>query len=241
MKIKNKNWTILKTILWVTIVSLLFIGCQSPNQIRNCATQLSEVSDIRGFKIGMPLDEINKKFSGIKPKPSYSNPEFSSEIEIKSFSFGDDYSYSDGTFSANTERHPELAGVDKVTLQFIENKVSMIRVSYDETKDISFDDTFFQKLSETLNLKDNWLPASSENYERAKTIRCKDYTVKAEVYIKDIDTNKVRSGAGSDAFTYSPYVEIKLTNMEQILRDKEWEKSKQKQEKEKEKNNSFKP
>ncbi len=239
MKIKNINWKILKTILWVTVSNLLFVGCQSPNQIRNCATQLSEISDIRGFKIGMSLDEINKKFSGVKPKPSYTNPEFSSEIEIKS-SYGEDSSFG-GLFYADTKIPPELAGVDTVTLQFIENKVSRILVIYPDTKDTSFDNTFFQKLSETLNLKDNWLPASTEKHERAKTIRCKDYTVEAAVHIKRVDTNKVRSGAVSDAITYSPLVEIKLTDMEQILRDKEWEKSMQKQEKEKEKSNSFKP
>jgi hypothetical protein len=188
----------------------------------------------------MSLDEINKKFSGIKPKPSYSNSEVNSEIEIQiKSSIESDSSY-DGFFLANTKIHPELAGIGKVKLQFIENKVSLIRVSYDETKDMHFDDTFFQKLSEALNLKDNWLPDSSKNYEGAKIIRCKDYTVKAEVQSK-VDINKVHSGAGNDAFTFSPYVGIELTNMEQILRDKEWEKAKQKQEKEKERTNSFKP
>ncbi len=188
----------------------------------------------------MSLDEINKKFSGIKPKPSHSNPEVSSEIEIQiKSSIESDSSY-DGFFLTNTKIHPELADISKVKLQFIENKVSLIRVSYNETKDMHFDDIFFQKLSEALNLKDNWLPDSSKNYEGAKIIRCKDYTVKAEVLTK-ADINKVHSGAGNDAFTFFPYVEIELTNMEQILRDSEREKAKQKQEKEKERSNSFKP
>lgn len=243
MKIGNEDWNIRKLVVGLQLTSFLFLSCQSPKQIRNCTTPLSEVSDIRGFKIGMSLDEINKRFQGIDPKLSSKIPEFSSDVDIRSSVVALDSSYSDGTFYASTKIHPELSGVDSVALKFVENKVALVRVKYDETRDVKFDDSFFQKLSESLNLSDDWRIASNEDYERAKAIRCKDYTVTAEVDIVNVDTKKVLSGVASDAITYSPWVKIELTNLEQILRDKEWEKENRKEEKERERErtNSFRP
>jgi hypothetical protein len=222
---------------WGMVSVLFFVGCQP--QIKPCTTTVAEVSDLRGFKVGMSLDEVSKRFPGIQPHPSYDHPEISSRIEINPRS-GSGYS-TKGTYNADVAQHPELEGVQKVELQFIENSIASVRVTYNDTHDMNFGDTFFPKLTSSLNLKGEWSPASSEQYEREKVMQCQGFDVKAEVKIKDVDTNKIQSGRGTDAFTYTPYVQIELPNMEKVLKDKEWERGRQKQEKEKEKSDAFKP
>lgn len=160
--------TILSTILsWAMFSILLFAGCQP--QTKPCTTTLAEVSDLRGFKIGMSLNEVSKRFPGIQPRPSYDHPEISSRIEINTLSSG---SYSDkGTFYADARQHPEFEGVRKAELQFIEDKIALVRATYNDTHDMNFDETFFPKLSNSLNLKGEWYLASNEKYERAKVMR----------------------------------------------------------------------
>lgn len=197
---------------------LLFAGCQ--NYPTPCMTTLAEIPAIRGFKVGDRLDELSKRFPGIQPKPGLI--ESTSELNIVT-KWNSPY-LKLGTYVANTEQHAELVGVDKVQLEFLDNAISKVRITYsDQLYSADFDKTLYQNLSDTLKLSGAWVVDSSREKKRAKMMRCHGFNIQA----------------GVDRITLadSPYVEIESQDMKEILWKKDLERIRQIKEKEK----AFKP
>lgn len=107
-----------------------------------CLLNPSQAPDVAGLRLGMSLREAQTLFPSLATQPA------------------DDLGVTNATLAGEAlGRQPAesyLAGVDSITLEFIDNRLSEIRVDYPVTNQWESPDEFLAALVVKLNLKGTW-------------------------------------------------------------------------------------
>lgn len=178
-------------------------SCTNSIATPKCTITLAQSQEIRGFRLGMTLDELKQKFPNL-PEPKY-EPRYKSdsifglpELEFYSVSSHENSSGTTTVF-VDKNQYPDFKGIHNIIVQFLDNKICSIKVTYKtETKDPKIKEEFYQKIYELLKLDGGWTQPNSEEADK-KLMTCSGFTVL-------VNMNKDLSG------NYLPYVI--LTNPE---------------------------
>ena len=228
----DKHTKIFKIILSFTIsVSfLLLISCKDSKteqpKIENvCTLTPEQFPEIRGFRLGMSLDQILKKYPPTFCKSNNPKPETSMSVSIYLLK---DSETSTSCFKYDSynsipiykSQHSELNGISKIELEIKANSVSKISVEYETTSDQELSKVFHDKVKETLGLAEwtNWKttnesPFSSQSNVIEKieinTLLCN----KVSISTRMTSTLIFRNGQFTDNITtYAPKLIIEKTN-----------------------------
>jgi hypothetical protein len=209
-----KPKSFLYCILFYTMVFIFLttFGCvKKPTSV--CTLEQLEV---RGFRLGVPLSEIKKKY----PEKYFSD-----------LLGGGGKVISLDTFFADKTKYPELNGLDRILLSAERGNIVELIFYYEQTSDTSdeFKAQFFKKMQESLNLNGEWQQPDPEKDE--KIMNCGKYRIKAVLSPK---VNTMLSPGTEGWFKYEPYLAIEDVEMKNNLRQgenlKQQEEYKQKRE-----------
>ena len=93
-------------------------------------------------------------------------------------------------FVLDSTRFPELKGVRKVQMRFIDSRLSYLQIAYDDSSKWESVDQFVQAVSTKLNLPSQWqLPADSSADSQDKELRCEGFVISANLQGDAADTH----------------------------------------------------
>jgi len=96
-------------------------------------------------------------------------------------------------FTSDSTRFPDLKGVRKIQLRFVDGRVAHIVVGYDDSFKWNDVDEFAQTVSKNLGLPGEWrTPRDSDRLGREKELRCEGFLIAAVI---GGDTTDARIGA----------------------------------------------
>jgi hypothetical protein len=192
-------------VMFVLGVSLMLqASCANSVTTPKCTITLAQSPEMRGFRLGMTLDELKQKFPNLpepkyEPQYKYSSKYGLPELEFYSSNKNEVMYGTTAGLRVDANQYADFKGVHNIIVQFLDNKICSIKVSYEtETKDPKFKEDFYQKVYESLKLDGAWTQPNSKEEDK-RLITCNGFTVEAKM-----DT--AISGY------YQPYV--KLTNPE---------------------------
>ena len=194
---------------------------------KRCTRSLEQAPDLRGFRVGTTLSQIQNRFPGF---PNLTPNEFGlSKVILNVNPMAEEAvnPYSVGHVLVSASRYPELLGTDRIILEFVDGRLAKIKVFY--PKDIKWHSVaeFVQRTSETLNLPDGWnTPNSTEDY---RSVYCNGFFVRAGIDNEKYDEEKL------------PFVEVgdSAASVQAILRS--LNKNENENRKEEERRKTFKP
>lgn len=103
---------------------------------------LDQAPELRGFRLGMTISEVDAKLNwGLS---SVLNP--ADEIGVKEEAVG----------PLRLKDQEQARGIRKITLEFLDDRLSYIEVSYDDSVKWDSLDQFASKISEILKLPNEW-------------------------------------------------------------------------------------
>jgi outer membrane protein TolC len=182
-----------------------------------CLLNPSQAPDVAGLRLGLSLREAQSLFPSLAAEPA------------------DDLGVTNATLAgAALGRQPAesyLAGVDSITLEFIDNRLSEIQVNYPVTNQWESPDEFLAALAVKLNLKGTWKRFYDwENRDvrdtkelRDLALECKGFRIVAGIGVE---------GVGRDQ---TPHFELEDTAAAEIIKAREDEKSRREDKEQKEK------
>lgn len=260
-------------LLVITVLSaLLLTSCNSqPSKVDNlCSLTNEQFPEVRGFRIGMTLEQILQKY----PTLCKSDETVSNSVLIIKTSYQDlppvvvtdseDKSYTSDTIQRclsqtrilDPKEHPELNGIYKIKLTIKENRLTDLIVKYGKTEDMTFFNSFHQKVKETLGITEwsNWETSEKTNSKFDK------FSLRTESKLHTLQCNKLQvsivtetsSIVGFPSYTYTTYLQLSentdVAKTENQKRDFEKQKQNQEQaerdkklEEERKKREDFKP
>lgn len=215
----KSNSFLFRTIFYTTLIFLLVsFGC-AKKPVPVCSLELTEV---RGFRFGAGLPEIQKRFSN---------------LGIKELASGDDLGILTVTWymdvgKENATYYPDqLTGLNKVYLTFSGGGLVEIKFNYDETSDKSseFRTEFYNKIQQSLQLNGEWQQTDQE--KEVKTMNCGKYRIEAGLSPK---VNTFLSPGDDSRFKIEPFLRIedvetknKLRQTENLKRQDEYQKKRE--------------
>lgn len=199
-------------------------GCQ-----KKCMLSMDHAPDLRGFKLGMSLEDVRSRF------PSFKAPHQDEFGKAVLSIIPTDSAMPGGAQDnlANITLHPELRGAGKIILTFVDGKVATVKVYY--PKDIKWNsvDEFALRTAEALNLPDAWSTTSATPDHRSMSCREPGGIWGFYVY------------AGVDHERYNDeklsYVEVVDPQASAQLHEREYEKRSNENKKEEDRRKAFQP
>ena len=151
-----------KQSLFLILISAIFF-CSSCSQ--PCTLTPASAPELRGFRLGMTLDEIKRKYPKLPP------------IGVSEFGVSKIYfdrmpkvEQSSGEYTfVNADFMDEFKGTRRVYLQVIDNRVAAVKVVYTNEITWKSDDEFIKKTSESLKLPGTW--TRQTDYQ---SLQCRD-------------------------------------------------------------------
>ncbi|HEX8174071.1 MAG TPA: hypothetical protein VF543_03010 [Pyrinomonadaceae bacterium] len=227
--------SVIAVTLLLCLLAVMQQGCeqklvsQQETPKAKCTTDKSQSPEARGFRLGMSLDQIQKRFSGLKVNDA---DEFGmTKIVLegsKSVPSDRDVStiYSDRIL-VNTSRFPEFMEVQVVALGLMDNRVTSIDITYPDEPKWGAYDVFAAHVAKSFNLPDekDW-----NHGQGMSSITCNGFDVWAGFRVRTINRET------ADVRAY-PFILIKDNDADKMLE----ERKQAKREKEKEKLKDFKP
>lgn len=223
--------------LTISLLIVLCLGC-STNQ--PCTVPFEQSPEVRGFRLGMSLSDIQKRFAGF---PSVSANQLGvATIEISrgyvknvlNEPIGDNV-----VTSLSASSFPELTELKHVELKLLDGRLIEITVFYPNDIKWQSADEFVQKTSEALKLNGTWKHLSDSDYSNSRLLQCGDIL---KGFFVQAGFQKPPLGSSSSFASKLPYVQLQdfmHGEMEVSKRKRESEeKAKREEERRKE---TFKP
>ena len=195
---------------------------------KRCTRSLEQAPDLRGFRLGTTLSQIQNRFPGV---PNLTANEFGSgkfTINVTSMPGPETVKPSGGGYVlVSASRYPELLGTDRIILELVDGRLAKITVLYPKDLKWRSVDEFVQKTAETLNLPDGW--EASDSTKDYRHVFCKGFYVRAGIDNEKYDDEKL------------PFVEVADTeaSIQPILRT--LDRNENENRKEEERRKTFKP
>lgn len=157
----------------------------APAQAVKCKLNLSQAPKLRGFYLGMTLDDVLARYAGLlAPKGTDRYGKSIINFEVRSGGDKDLLNHSKGAY-INVLRYPEFDGVSLVRLTFINFNVSEIRVSYRDPAHWDSHDDFAATVAKQLKLTGAWQQnieiSADEFVNKTKTLNCKGFSATAGI------------------------------------------------------------
>ena len=111
-----------------------------------CTLSLEQAPEVRGFGLGMSLDEVRRRFPGLEARPP---------LEVN---WSPEFGYLEARIHAADilriypQHKSEFKGVQSVTLKFLDGRVTYLEVEYDDSAKWDDVDTLLESLTASLNL-----------------------------------------------------------------------------------------
>lgn len=204
-----------------------------------CSSELSQAPELRGFRLGMDIEQVSARFPTLKIAPA---DEFGfSQIELK-FQSGHIYGLSDvlmedeTSASINRSRFSGFDGIKFIRFKALDNHIFFLKITYDDTVKWNGVDEYVAQVSKTLNLSGSWTTISGAgevgSAAQTKTLDCAGFRITAGI-----------GGYGiiSDAGIEYSILALEDLNSESILEKRRTEAEQQQQREEQERRRSFKP
>lgn len=174
--------TVLARILALCLIVTAQVACSSPTP---CTVELEHAQELRGFRLGMTLQDIRKRypeFPGISPSQiGLSTVEISSAYTRNKL----DNPSGDGNnnFSLiSAAPYPELNEVKHIELKLLDWRVIEITVFYPDDIKWKSADEFAQKTGEALKLDGEWRKVGDDGIMQMRALQCGQSTKGFSVY-----------------------------------------------------------
>lgn len=225
------------SLIAISLFCILLIpsGCTSNQQVSQqeapqCTLEKSQAPELRGFRLGMDLNQIQKRFSGLKVKEA---DEFGLRKIVlegsKTVPADKDVSdiYSTDRALVNTTRFPEFADINIIVLELMDDHITSIDITYPHEPPWGTYDVFAAHIAKSLNLPDEkeW-----RHHQGMASVTCRGFEVWAGFRVRTVkrDPPDVRA---------NPFILLQDNDASRTLEDRK----QTKREKEKERLKDFKP
>lgn len=151
-----------------------------------CSLTVADSPELRGFRLGMPLEEVQRRFPGTTystssdylglglPRVVLGSRDPQDPIERSLLEGRRVYVYPDVTVFDATQ-FPEYEGVSRITLGFVDNRVRVIELLYHDDGAWKDNEAFVKAIAERLNLPSNW----KGNAYEGRQLTCDGWNLKA--------------------------------------------------------------
>lgn len=147
-------------LIFLSFMMLVGSGCSVP-----CKLNPSNAPELRGFRLGMTLDEIKRKYPKLPPISA-------NEYGLSKLYFDrtpkPQQSYNEFNF-INADFYDELKGTRRVYLELVDNQIAAIKVVYTDEIPWKSDEEFIRKTAESLNIEGTW-----SNNDGYRSLQCAD-------------------------------------------------------------------
>lgn len=201
-----------KCALTITLIICLVPVSQLACVTQRCTRELTQAPELRGFKLGMTLDQIKSKY------PSVAIPA-ANEFGLTKITLSPSM--------MNTTQHPELSDTKSITLEAVDGRLSSIKVKYTNAQKWTSVDEFLRRISESFNLDGDW--EKSKSSKEMKWLWCNGFHLYAGF--------KEEYGE----YQSYPYVELEDSTANMTPHMREYDKRKKQEAEEEERRKTFKP
>lgn len=184
---KFKNFRRWARLLVLSLIALTYVACSQP-----CTLTLEQAPELRGFRLGMNLEQIQRRFQGFPNPPAN---EFGLATVIIDPTARDEVRPNTGYTFMDASRYPEFNGIDRIYLKIVDDYLAEIEVFYTNDLNWSSVDEFVSRTSEAFNLRGSW-KTQNEDY---KSLGCGGFHVYAGIK---------RDYLRPDKYARLPYVEL---------------------------------
>ncbi len=157
-----------------------------------CTLNLEQAPELRGFRLGMSIEQIQARFQGFPNPPAN---EFGLATVVLDRSIVIEETRPSTGYTFVPARYRELDGVDRMYLKIVDGHIAEIEVYY--TNDLKWRsvDEFVSRTAEALKLNGDW-KKQNEDY---KSLGCNGFLVYAGIK---------RDWLRPDKYESLPYVEL---------------------------------
>jgi len=196
--------------LFVLALSSLAWAQGNSGSLQNakCALTLAQAPELRGFRLGMSQERALAHLPGISVEPADKLGLTKVRLALMNH---DDYprgsvgrdqgvqiDITGGTaegrsFLVDSSKFPDLKGVKRIRLRFIDGRVSYLQIGYDDAVAWNDVDEFVRAISKSLGLEGNWQKGSDPDSDtKEKELPCVGFLMTASL---GGDTGDYRIGA----------------------------------------------
>jgi hypothetical protein len=190
---------ILLSVLLLLAVSPLAVGQGNTKSapVTKCTLTLAQAPQLRGLRLGANQAQVLSHFPGLSPDKAdqlglsrlrlnlidagiflKGSPNRERAVQVDMAAGTDD----GRSFTADSSRFPDLKGVRKIQLRFLDGRLSYVQVGYDDSFKWNSVDEFAQTVSKNLGLPDGWLQSSdSEGPGKGNELRCVGFLMTAVI------------------------------------------------------------
>ena len=187
-------------------ISLLVVLCLGCSASQPCTVPFEQSPEIRGFRLGMSLSDIQKRFSGF---PSISANQFGvATVEIDKYYFKNVLNEPVGdnvVTSLSAASFPELSELKHVQLKLLDGRLIEITIFYPNDIKWQSADEFVQKTSQALKLNGSWKRLSDSDYSNSRLLQCGDIL---KGFFVQAGFQKPLIGSSSSFAPKLPYVQL---------------------------------
>jgi hypothetical protein len=239
------KFTILNVILLLTFSVVFGQGDSKTVPATKCTLALAQAPALRGLRLGMTQAQVLARFPGLSldradevglsrlrlalidvdlyPKGS-SNRDRGVQLDIAAGT-------TEGrAFTADSSKFPDLKGVRRIQLRFVDGRISYVQLGYDDSFKWNGVDEFTQTVSKNLGLPGEWrVPGESDAIVNQKELRCDGFLMGATI---GGDTTDARMGA---------QLSLEDTAITQAVEKRQKDREEKKRREDEERRKTFKP
>lgn len=171
----------LARILALCLIVIAQVACSST---KPCTVELEQAPELRGFRLGMSLEDIRKRFPGFPGQNSQiglATVEISCTNDMLGRSSGDDYN--EIIFTRGWDCS-ELNDVKHIELKLLDWRLIEITVYYSNDIKWKSADEFAQKTGEALKLDGTWQKVGNDDeYSHMRSMDCGKTSTGFSVYV----------------------------------------------------------
>src|SRR6267142_4176644 len=234
--------TTLNVLLLLSLSSVAFAqGNSQTAPAAKCTLALAQAPALRGLRLGMNQAQVLARFPGLSleradelglsrlrlalidvdlyPKGS-SNRERGVQLDIAAGT-------SEGrSFTADSSKFPDLKGVRRIQLRFVEGRISYVLLGYDDSFKWNSVDEFTHTVSKNLGLPGDWrAPLDSDRVGKEKELRCEGFLIAAAVG-GDMSDSRIAAQLSLEDTAITQTVEKRQKDLEEKKRREEEERRK---------------
>ena len=238
---------ILLSVLLLLAVSSLAAGQVNTKSapVTKCTLTLAQAPQLRGLRLGANQAQVLSRFPGLSVDRAdelglsrlrlnlidagiflKGSPNRERGVQVDMAGGTDD----GRSFTADSSRFPDLKGVRRIQLRFLDGRISYVQVGYDDSFKWSSVEEFAQTVSKNLGLPDGWLDSSdSDGSGKNKELRCDGFLMTAVI---GGDATDSRVGAR---------LSLEDTAMAQMIEKRQNDQEEKKKRAEEDRRKTFKP
>ncbi len=220
-------------------------GSTKSAPVTKCTLTLAQAPQLRGLRLGANQAQVLARFPGLSVDRAdvlglsrlrlnlidagifvKGSPNRERGVQVDIAARADD----GRSFTADSSRFPDLKGVRRIQLSFLDGRMSYVQIGYDDSFKWNSVDEFAQTVSKNLGLPDGWRDSvDSYGATKNKELRCDGFLMTAAI---GGDATDSRMGA---------QLSLEDTAMAQTIEKRQTDQEEKKKRAEEERRKTFKP